>query len=63
MGEVRMPSLEQEIAHLRERAAHFVALAKEHLDNDRVRHRLMTVAADLFTKAAELEDKRKQGAA
>jgi len=58
-----MPSLEGEIAHLRERAAQFVALAKEHRDNDRVRQRLMTVAADLYTKAAEMEEKRKSGAA
>jgi uncharacterized protein YigA (DUF484 family) len=63
MGEVRMPSLEVEIAHLRQRAAQFVALAKEHRDNDRVRQRLMTVAADLYTKAAELEEKLKRGAA
>jgi uncharacterized protein YigA (DUF484 family) len=63
LGEVQMPCLEDEIAHLRERAAHFVALAKEHRDNDRVRQRLMTVAADLYTKAAELEEKLKRGAA
>jgi len=58
-----MPSLEEEIAHLRERAAQFVALAKEHRDNDRVRQRLMTVAADLYTKAAEMEEKQKSGVA
>jgi hypothetical protein len=58
-----MPGLEEEIAHLREKAAQFVALAKEHSDNDRVRQRLMTVAADLYTKAAELEQKLKRGAA
>ena len=58
-----MPSVEEEIAHLRERAAHFVGLAKQHPDNDRVRQRLMTIAADLYTKAAELEEKLKRGAA
>jgi hypothetical protein len=58
-----MPSLEEEIADLREKAAEFVALAKEHRDDDRVRQRLMTIAADLYTKAAELEEKRKRGAA
>jgi hypothetical protein len=58
-----MPSLEEEVADLREKAAEFVALAKEHRDDDRVRQRLMTIAADLYTKAAELEEKRKRGAA
>jgi len=58
-----MPGVEEEIAHLREKAAQFVALAKQHGDNDQIRHRLMNVAADLFTKAAELEQKRKLGAA
>jgi hypothetical protein len=58
-----MQSLEEEIADLRGKAAEFVALAKQHPDNDRIRQRLMTVAADLFTKAAELEAKRKHGAA
>ena len=58
-----MPELEEEIGHLREKAAQFVALAKQHNDNDQIRHRLMTVAADLFTRAAELEQKRKRGAA
>ena len=48
-----MPELQEEIAHLREKAAQFVALAMEHQDNDRTRHRLMAVAADLYTKAAE----------
>jgi hypothetical protein len=62
-GVVRMPTVEEEIAHLRARAAQFVALAKEHPDNDRGRQRLMTVAADLYTKAAELEEKLKRGAA
>ena len=62
-GVVRMSSVEREIAHLRERAAQFVALAKQHPDNDRVRQRLMTVAADLYTKAAELEERQKRGAA
>jgi hypothetical protein len=58
-----MPSLEEQIADLREKAAEFVALASEHRDNDRVRQRLMTVAADLYTKAAEMEEKQKSGAA
>jgi uncharacterized protein YigA (DUF484 family) len=58
-----MPGIKEEIAHLRERAAQFVALAKEHRDNDRVRQRLMAVAADLSTKAAELAEKLKRGAA
>jgi hypothetical protein len=58
-----MPSLGEEIPDLREKAAEFVALAKEHRDDDRVRQRLMTIAADLYTKAAELEEKRKRGAA
>jgi hypothetical protein len=62
-GESAMPSVEEEIADLREKAAEFVALAKEHRDDDRVRQRLMTIAADLYTKAAELEEKRKRGAA
>ena len=63
MGEVRCQAWKREIADLREKAAEFVALAKQHPDNDRVRQRLMTVAADLFTNAAELEAKRKHGAA
>jgi hypothetical protein len=58
-----MPGEEEEIIHLREKAAQFVALAKQHEDNDRVGRRLMTIAADLYTKAAELEAKRKRGAA
>ena len=58
-----MPELQEEIAHLREKAAQFVALAMEHQDNDRTRHRLMAVADDLYTKAAELEQKQKRGAA
>jgi hypothetical protein len=58
-----MPELEEEIVRLREKAAQFVALAKQHGDNDRVGQRLMAVAADLFTRAAELEQKRKRGAA
>ena len=58
-----MPGVEEEIVHLREKAAQFVALAKEHGASDEVRHRLMTVAADLYTRAAELEEKRKRGAA
>ena len=58
-----MPGIREEIGHLRERAAQFVALAKEHRDNDRVRQRLMAVAADLYTKAAELAEKLKRGAA
>ena len=58
-----MPSPEEEIAHLREKAAEFVALAQEQRDNDRVRQRLMTIAADLYTKAAGLNEKRKRGAA
>jgi hypothetical protein len=62
-GGSAIPSLEEEIADLREKAAEFVALAKEHRDNDRVRQTPMTIAADLYTKAAELEEKRKRGAA
>lgn len=58
-----MPAVEEEIVHLREKAPQFVALAKEHRDNDRVRKRLMTVAADLYAKAADLEQKPKRGAA
>jgi hypothetical protein len=58
-----MPGLEEEIVHLREKAAQFVALAQQHGDKDPVRRRLMAVAADLYTKAAELEQKRKRGAA
>jgi len=57
-----MLSPEEEIADLREKAAEFVALANEHRDNDRVRQRLMTVAADFYTKAAEWEVKLKRRA-
>ncbi len=58
-----MPSLEEEIADLREKAAEFVALAEEHSDNDRARQRLMTVAGELYARAAEWEDKLKRGEA